>query len=223
MPYVSGSGRFPDIADDTLQLHLALGQLVGDRGDGELAARDLVGDDHRALHEQARGLHHVPASSSSTLPSPSRRAARIEGVTRSTTLRMKPPGTSPPSRASTVALTAPQLSWPSTTINGTFSTWTPYSMEPSTELSMTWPAVRTTNMSPRPWSKISSPATRESPQPNRMALGCWPEASLARSAMPWLGCSTLPLTNRSLPSRRDFQALIGFVGMTLILHGRRPT
>ena len=37
-----------------------------------------------------------------------------------------------------------------TTLNGTFSTETAYSTEPSTAESMTWPAVRTTNMSPSP-------------------------------------------------------------------------
>ena len=47
--------------------------------------------------------------------------------------------------------------------------------------SMTWPAVRTTNMSPRPWSKMISAATRLSEQPNTTAVGCCPPDRLARS------------------------------------------
>ena len=73
------------------------------------------------------------------------------------------------------------------TISGTSSTPTAYSMEPNTAESMTWPAVRTTNMSPRPWSKMSSAATRLSAQPNTTAVGFWPSARLARCSMLWLG------------------------------------
>src|SRR4029077_17393597 len=113
--------------------------------------------------------------------------------------------------ADSVAFTAPQLSWPSTTISGTFSTVTAYSIAPSPAESMTWPAVRTTNMSPRPWSKMISAATRLSAQPNSTAVGRCPEASLARSAMLWLGCSGSPATKRSLPSLSAFHAVTGFV------------
>src|ERR1700754_428717 len=113
--------------------------------------------------------------------------------------------------ADSVALTAPQLSWPSTTISGTFSTVTPYSIEPSPAESMTWPAVRTTNMSPRPWSKMISAATRLSAQPNTTAVGFCPSARLARWSTLWLGCSGFPATKRSLPSLSDFHAVTGFV------------
>ena len=57
---------------------------------------------------------------------------------------------------------------------------TAYSIEPSTAESSTWPAVRTTNMSPRPWSKMISAATRLSAHPNTTAVGFWPSARLAR-------------------------------------------
>jgi len=61
---------------------------------------------------------------------------RIDGDTFSTTSRRKPGGISPVANASVVAFTAPQLSWPSTTIRGVSSTYTAYSMDPSTAVSM---------------------------------------------------------------------------------------
>ncbi|CKT98020.1 Uncharacterised protein [Mycobacterium tuberculosis] len=82
--------------------------------------------------------------------------------------------------AAKAAFTAPQLSWPRTTMSGTLSTVTAYSMEPSTAESMTCPAVRTTNMSPRPWSKMISAATRLSAQPKITAVGFCPAAKPAR-------------------------------------------
>ena len=88
---------------------------------------------------------------------------------------------------------------------------TAYSIEPSTAESMTWPAVRTTNMSPRPWSKMISAATRLSAQPNTTAVGFCASARLARCSMLWLGCSGLPATKRSLPSLSAFHAVTGFV------------
>lgn len=84
----------------------------------------------------------------------------------------------------TVAATAPQLSCPRIAMSGTLSTSMAYSMEPRTAASMMCPAVRTTNMSPRPWSKITSAATRESPQPNSTAVGCCPLASSATRLAP---------------------------------------
>src|SRR6476469_1506153 len=84
-------------------------------------------------------------------------------------------------------------------------------MDPSTAASMTWPAVRTTNMSPSPWSKMISAATRLSAQPNTTAVGFFPAASLARSSMLGLGCSGSPATKRSLPSLSAFQAVTGLV------------
>src|SRR6185503_7113684 len=85
--------------------------------------------------------------------------------------------------------------------------------------SMTWPAVRTTNMSPSPWSKISSAATRLSAQPNTTAVGfCCRSARLARCWMLWLGCAGCPAMKRSLPSLSAFHAVTGLVlGMWDIL------
>ncbi len=158
------------------------------------------------------------SSNSSTRLRPSRRPIRIDGATRSTTSRTKPPGMAPSSMAPRAALTAPQLSWPNTTISGTLSTLTANSMEPRTAVSMAWPAVRTTNMSPRPWSKISSAATRLSEQPNTTAVGLCPAARLARCSTLWLGCCGFPATNRSLPSLSDFHAVTGLVlGMADIM------
>src|SRR6476659_2102052 len=123
--------------------------------------------------------------------------------------------------ADSVAFTAPQLSWPSTAISGTFSTVTAYSIEPSTAESMTWPAVRTTNMSPSPWSKMISAATRLSAHPKSTAVGFCPSARAARCSMLWLGCSGLPATKRSLPSLSAFHAVRGFVlGMAVIVPER---
>src|ERR1700710_1179825 len=91
-------------------------------------------------------------------------------------------------------------------------------MDPSTAASITCPAVRTTNMLPRPWSKMISAATLLSAQPNTTAVGAWPSARLARWSMLWLGCSGLPATNRSLPSRSAFHALTGLeFGMAVIV------
>src|SRR6185312_12377598 len=96
-------------------------------------------------------------------------------------------------------------------MSGTSSTATANSMEPRTAESMACPAVRTTNMSPRPWSKMSSAATRLSAQPNTTAVGFCPVARLARCSTLWLGCCGLPATNLSLPSLSDFQAVTGLV------------
>ena len=67
--------------------------------------------------------------------------------------------------ASMAALTAPHWLWPSTMMSLTPSSATANSMLPFTvgpaPLTM-FPATRTTNRSPTPWSKISSGATRES-------------------------------------------------------------
>jgi A/G-specific adenine glycosylase len=90
-------------------------------------------------------------------------------------------------------------------------TATPNSSEPSTAASSTCPAVRTTNRSPRPWSKMISAATRLSPQPKTTAVGFWAAVRLARRSMLWLGCSGLPATKRSLPSLSAFHAVNGFV------------
>ncbi len=59
-----------------------------------------------------------------------------------------PPGEVPIVRAAKAAFTAPQLAEDDDERHDERSA---YSMEPSTAESMTCPAVRTTNMSPRPW------------------------------------------------------------------------
>src|SRR5215218_3573386 len=65
---------------------------------------------------------------------------------------------------------------------------------------------------------MSSAATRLSPHPNTTAVGFWAPVRLARCSIPWLGCSGLPATNRSLPSLSDFHAVTGLVlGMTDIV------
>ena len=68
------------------------------------------------------------------------------------------------SRPARVALTAPQLVWPSTTSSGRPNSATPNWRVPRTASSSTWPAERTTNRSPSPTSKTSSGGTRESAQ-----------------------------------------------------------
>src|SRR6478672_5711751 len=76
-------------------------------------------------------------------------------------------------------------------------------------------------MSPSPWSKMISAATLLSAQPNTTAVGFCPSARLARCSMLWLGCSGVPATNRSLPSRSAFHAVTGLVcGMDVIVQER---
>ena len=81
------------------------------------------------------------------------------------------------SMCSMAALTAPHWLWPSTMMSLTPSSATANSMLPFTvgpaPLTM-FPATRTTNRSPTPWSKTSSGATRESAQPTMMASGRLP-------------------------------------------------
>ncbi len=146
---------------------------------------------------------------SSAFSRPAARAASTLGVTRSTTSRTKPPGVCPSSKAEHAAATAPQESWPRTTTNGAWRTATPNSREPSTSVPATWPAVRTTNRSPRPRSKMISAASRESEQPNRTAKGCWAGAVSVRRAASWLGCSAAPETKRLLPAMSSSKASRG--------------
>ena len=126
-----------------------------------------------------------------------------------TRLRMKPCGISPESSALLAAVTAPQESWPRTITTGVSNSSTAYSSEPRAAFSSTWPAVRTTNASPKPRSKIISAARRESPQPKIEAKGNWPAARSVRRIVSWLGCSLLPSIKRRLPSRRRFHASAG--------------
>ena len=139
-----------DVTEVLAQYDPAVGEVIGDTDDGQFAALDAVGDLDRPRQQQDAGLDDVTGLELVDPVSPSRRASMIDGVTRSTTSRMKPLGTSRSRGAASVAPTAPQLSWPSTTMSGTSRTLTAYSMEPRTAESMTWPAVQTTNMSPNP-------------------------------------------------------------------------
>src|SRR4051795_10900671 len=73
-------------------------------------------------------------------------------------------------------------------------------------------------MSPRPWSKMISAATRLSAHPKSTAVGFCPPASDARWSTLWLGCAGVPATNRSLPSLSAFHAVTGLVlGMSHIV------
>src|SRR6201990_195572 len=76
-------------------------------------------------------------------------------------------------------------------------------------------------MSPSPWSKMISAATRLSAHPKSTAVGFCPSARAARCSMLWLGCSGFPATKRSLPSLSAFHAVRGFVlGMAVIVQDR---
>ena len=83
-----------------------------------------------------------------------------------------------------------------------------------------WPAFRITNRSPRPWSKSTSAATRESLQPRMAADGFCPSASSARRSASCRGCCGRSSTKRALPSaqrgaRRRRGSCVG--------HGRLPS
>src|ERR1700761_7467862 len=75
-----------------------------------------------------------------------------------------------------------------------------YSMLPISSVPDTLPATRMEKMSPRPWSKRTSGATRESEHERIVATGTWPVASVARRALFWWGWSGAPETKRALPS-----------------------
>ena len=76
--------------------------------------------------------------------------------------------------ASIAACTAPHRSCASTTTSGTPSTATAYSIDAIAEALATWPALRITKRSPRPWSNSTSAATRESLQPEERGDGRLP-------------------------------------------------
>jgi hypothetical protein len=139
----------------------------------------------------------------------SSRAASTPGMTRSTTSRTNPPGVAPLRSVSSEAATAPHESCPSTTTSGTSRNSTAYSMLPSTSGPITCPAVRITNRSPRPWSKMISAASRESEQPNSTANGRCPGASAARRPASWFGCTGAPATNRPVPASSCVSASTG--------------
>ena len=72
------------------------------------------------------------------------------------------------------AVTAPHSVWPSTTNNGVSRWSTPYSIDPASSISQTFPATLITNTSPIPTSKILSTGTLESEHEIIVAKGCWP-------------------------------------------------
>lgn len=72
-----------------------------------------------------------------------------------------------------------------------------------------WPAVRTTNKSPSPRSKMISAAIRESEQPNSTANGRWLGAVWARRAASWFGCSGALAANRWFPRQQQFEGFCG--------------
>jgi hypothetical protein len=70
------------------------------------------------------------------------------------------------------------------------------------------PAVRTTNKSPNPWSKIISGGTRESAQLNIAAKGFCVKATLVRR-YPEVSTVDLPDTYRRFPSINLFKVGVG--------------
>src|SRR5690606_17107946 len=100
----------------------------------------------------------------------------------------------------------------STAISGVSSAATAYSMLPSTSEPTTCPAVRTTNRSPNPWSKMISAARRETAQPNSTANGRCRGANATRRSAFWLGWRNAPVTNRWLPASNACNAAAGVAG-----------
>ena len=111
-------------------------------------------------------------------------------------------------RGSTAAVTAPQLSWPRTTISGTSSTSTLYSREPSTASSMTWPGGADHEHVTEAHVEDDlggQPGIRAAEDHGDRVLS----TREVRRAASWLGCATSPATKRSLPSRSRRQAWAG--------------
>ena len=78
-----------------------------------------------------------------------------------------------------------------------------------TESEMTWPALRTTNRSPRPLSKMISAERRESLHPNRAARGAARAPARRGARRPGGDAAGSPATKRSLPRRISCHALRG--------------
>ena len=220
--------------EDRAGLLQCLNQWMARHDPDAIIGWNLVQFDLRLLHEHARQLQ-VPltlgrAGAPMTLRSHAggghvfaeapgrlliggigalRSAAWTDGVMCSTRSRTKPLGMLPDSLTLMALVTAPQELCPRITINGTLRTSTANSSEPRLAGSRTWPAVRTTNMSPNPTSKMISAASRESEQPKMTAKGSWPEISFSRRALSWLGCSVSSLTKRIFPALSFSQASLG--------------
>ena len=80
----------------------------------------------------------------------------------------------PSSTWSQAALTAPQLSCPSTKINLLPATLQEYSILPKISVFSKFPATLATKTSPIVWSKINSTGTLESIHESTIAFGCCP-------------------------------------------------
>ena len=123
---------------------------------------------------------HVGAHGLGQHASPRRRATRCWtcGAMRSVMARMFfDSGPRPVSSALTVAVIAPQRVCPMTTTRREPNCEAANSIEPTTEGATMLPAMRTTNRSPKPWSKRISTGVRESEQPRMMAKGRWAAAA----------------------------------------------
>mmetsp|Transcript_52027 Transcript_52027/g.113665 ORF Transcript_52027/g.113665 Transcript_52027/m.113665 type:complete len:287 (+) Transcript_52027:678-1538(+) len=117
-----------------------------------------------------------------------------------------------PRRASSgrpAALMAPQPSWPMTMSTFTFRWFTAYCSEPMVVSVTALPAQRTTNMSPRCWSKTISVGTRESEQLRIAVCGNCLLISARRSKALLSGRVAWPIQKRVLPRWSDSSTSTG--------------
>src|SRR5699024_3683233 len=168
--------------------HRALGEVVEPADDRGPPLVDGPVDGSGFLPDGGGGLPDVLDDDVLVPGLGSRRASNTAGAMRSTTSRRYPEGVECESTALMAAPTAPHEVWPSTSVSGIESTSTPNSIDPSTDGSTMWPALRITKRSPRTWSKTTSAGTRESEQPNTWANGFWWPASSARRSGSWCSC-----------------------------------
>src|SRR5207253_11002607 len=106
------------------------------------------------------------------------------------------------------AVTEPHLVWPSSTRTELPKCSNAYSVLASTNGPAIFAAARTTNRSPKVWSKTDSGGTRLSEQLSTVAFGCCDFVSDSRTLTTARGFS-LPATKRLLPSIRSDQILSG--------------
>mmetsp|Transcript_52040 Transcript_52040/g.113706 ORF Transcript_52040/g.113706 Transcript_52040/m.113706 type:complete len:234 (+) Transcript_52040:53-754(+) len=107
------------------------------------------------------------------------------------------------------AFTAPQPSWPMTMSTFTFRWFTAYCSEPMVVSVTALPAQRTTNMSPRCWSKTISVGTRESEQLRIAVCGNCLLISARRSKALLSGRVAWPIQKRVLPRWSDSSTSTG--------------
>ena len=84
---------------------------------------------------------------------------------------LRDPGPRPVLIAFIVAVIAPQRVWPITTTRREPNCDAANSIDPTIDGATMFPATRTTNRSPKPWSKRISTGVRESEQPRMIANG----------------------------------------------------